>query len=159
MAAFPARDRTAHAAHWQKVLAHDSNVARTIVDQGQVVGYIGSWDADGQRLVGYWIGRDHWGAGLPRAPSPTSSPRSPSARCMPAWQSTIEPASACSSSAASTSWAPTSRAASRYGRSFSDWTRPERGPVDDSSMPQADRPTALRACRRTNVSVPSDVGE
>ena len=44
MAAFPARDRTAHAAHWQKVLAHDSNVARTIVEQGQVVGYIGSWD-------------------------------------------------------------------------------------------------------------------
>jgi len=36
MAAFPARDRTAHAAHWQKVLAHDSNVARTIVEQGQV---------------------------------------------------------------------------------------------------------------------------
>jgi hypothetical protein len=69
MAAFPARDRAAHAAHWQKVLAHDSNVARTIVEQGQVVGYIGSWDADGQRLVG----------------------------CC----------------AASTSWAPTSRAASR----------------------------------------------
>jgi RimJ/RimL family protein N-acetyltransferase len=64
MAAFPARDRTAHAAHWQKVLAHDSNVARTIVEQGQVVGYIGSWAADGQRLVGYWIGRDHWGRGI-----------------------------------------------------------------------------------------------
>jgi RimJ/RimL family protein N-acetyltransferase len=64
MAAFPARDRTAHAAHWQKVLAHESNVARTIVEQGHVVGYIGSWDADGQRLVGYWIGRDHWGRGI-----------------------------------------------------------------------------------------------
>ena len=64
MAAFPARDRTAHAAHWQKVLAHDSNVARTIVEEGQVVGYICSWDADGQRLVGYWIGRDHWGRGI-----------------------------------------------------------------------------------------------
>src|SRR3954454_22775336 len=65
MAAFPARDRTAHAAHWQKVLANDSNVARAIVEQGQVVGYIGSWDADGQRLGGYWIGRDHRGRGIP----------------------------------------------------------------------------------------------
>src|SRR4051795_5854976 len=64
MAAFPARDRSAHAAHWRKVLAHDSNVARTIVEQGQVVGYIGSWEADGQRLVGYWIAREHWGRGI-----------------------------------------------------------------------------------------------
>jgi hypothetical protein len=31
--------------------------------------------------------------------------------------------------------------------------------VDDSSVPQADPLTALRACRRTNVGVPSDVGE
>ena len=47
MAAFPARDRTAHAAHWQKLLADDSNVARTIVEQGQVVGYIGTASTPG----------------------------------------------------------------------------------------------------------------
>ena len=31
--------------------------------------------------------------------------------------------------------------------------------MDHSSMPQADPLTPLRACRRTNVGVPSDVGE
>ena len=73
----------------QKVLAHDSNVARTIVEQGQVVGI----SAAGTPTVSGWL-NTRWVvttgvAGLPRAPSPTSSPRSTSARCMPAWQSTI----------------------------------------------------------------------
>jgi RimJ/RimL family protein N-acetyltransferase len=63
MAAFPSRDRTAHDAHWAKILADDSLIARTIVEDGQVVGNIGSWVADGERHVGYWIGRSHWGHG------------------------------------------------------------------------------------------------
>ena len=64
MAAFPARDRTAHTVHWQKILADDSAIARAIVEQGEVVGNVGSWVADGERLIGYWIGREHWGRGL-----------------------------------------------------------------------------------------------
>jgi len=63
MAAFPVRDRAAHDRHWAKILADDSVVARTIVDDGQVVGNIGSWVADGERGIGYWIGRQHWGRG------------------------------------------------------------------------------------------------
>ena len=63
MAAFPSRDRAAHDAHWAKILADDSLIARTIVEDGQVVGNIGSWVADGERGVGYWIGRQHWGRG------------------------------------------------------------------------------------------------
>jgi RimJ/RimL family protein N-acetyltransferase len=63
MAAFPSRDRAAHDAHWAKILADNSVIARTIVEDGQVVGNIGSWVADGQRGVGYWIGRQHWGRG------------------------------------------------------------------------------------------------
>lgn len=65
MAAFPARDRAAHDAHWKtKVLAgDDTNIARTIVDGDQVVGNIVSWVVDGERNVGYWIGRQHWGLG------------------------------------------------------------------------------------------------
>jgi RimJ/RimL family protein N-acetyltransferase len=63
MAAFPTRDRAAHDAHWAKILADDSVIARTIVEDGQVVGNIGSWVADGERGVGYWIGRSYWGRG------------------------------------------------------------------------------------------------
>src|SRR5690242_18270146 len=63
MAAFPSRDRAAHDAHWAKLLADDSLITRTIVEDGQVVGNIGSWVADGERAVGYWIGRPYWGRG------------------------------------------------------------------------------------------------
>jgi RimJ/RimL family protein N-acetyltransferase len=63
MAAFPSRDRAAHDVHLAKILADDSLIARTIVEDGQVVGNIGSWVADGERAVGYWIGRPYWGRG------------------------------------------------------------------------------------------------
>jgi RimJ/RimL family protein N-acetyltransferase len=29
-----------------------------------VAGYVGSWTQDGVRLIGYWIGREHWGRGV-----------------------------------------------------------------------------------------------
>ena len=63
MAAFPIRDRDAHDRHWTKVLANESNVARTIVAEGEVVGNIGSWVAEGGRELGFWIGRSYWGRG------------------------------------------------------------------------------------------------
>ena len=63
LAAFPSRDRAAHDAHWAKILADDALIARAIVEDGQVVGNIGSWVADGERSVGYWIGRPYWGRG------------------------------------------------------------------------------------------------
>lgn len=64
MALFPAREREAFDAHWSRVLANDSNVVRTIEVDGEVAGNIGSWEQDGRRLVGYWIGRDFWGRGI-----------------------------------------------------------------------------------------------
>jgi RimJ/RimL family protein N-acetyltransferase len=64
MAAFPSRDRDAFMAHWAKTLANDSALTMTIVADGEVAGNIGCWEADGQRFVGYWIGRDFWGRGL-----------------------------------------------------------------------------------------------
>ena len=64
MAAFPARDRDRFAAHWAKVRADDTLVLRTIVADGMVAGNIGSWPADGQQLLGYWIGREFWGRGV-----------------------------------------------------------------------------------------------
>jgi len=67
MAVFPARERDAFDAHWQKVLANESNVVRVIEVDGEVAGNIGSWEQDGRRLVGYWLGREFWGRGLATA--------------------------------------------------------------------------------------------
>ncbi|BFU47653.1 GNAT family N-acetyltransferase [Krasilnikovia sp. MM14-A1004] len=61
MAAFPSRDRDQFDAHWAKILLDDAVVVRTILADGVVAGSINSWRADGRRLVGYWIGREHWG--------------------------------------------------------------------------------------------------
>jgi RimJ/RimL family protein N-acetyltransferase len=64
MAAFPARDEDQFAAHWAKIRADDTVVVRTIVADGMVAGNIGSWPQNGQRLLGYWVGRAHWGRGV-----------------------------------------------------------------------------------------------
>jgi RimJ/RimL family protein N-acetyltransferase len=72
MAVFPARDRPTHDAHWAKILADPGNVTRAIVDvdadadadADAVVGNIASFVIDGERLVGYWVGRDYWGRGV-----------------------------------------------------------------------------------------------
>ena len=64
MALFPAREREAFDAHWRRVLADDSNVVRAIEVDGEVAGNIGSWEQEGRRLVGYWIGREFWGRGI-----------------------------------------------------------------------------------------------
>jgi RimJ/RimL family protein N-acetyltransferase len=64
MAAFPARDREAFTAHWQKILASDDLTKKTILAEGEVAGNIGIFGRDGKRLVGYWIGREFWGRGL-----------------------------------------------------------------------------------------------
>ena len=65
MAAFPARDRAAFDAHWAtNILGNPAAVMQTILLDGQVAGNIGSWRQDGVRLVGYWIGKEHWGKGV-----------------------------------------------------------------------------------------------
>jgi RimJ/RimL family protein N-acetyltransferase len=65
MAAFPARDRAAFDAHWAtKILGNPAAVKQTILVDAQVAGNIGSWPQGGLRLVGYWIGKEHWGKGV-----------------------------------------------------------------------------------------------
>jgi RimJ/RimL family protein N-acetyltransferase len=65
MAAFPSRDRAAFDAHWAtNILDNPAAVTRTILVDDQVAGNIGSWPQDGVRLVGYWIGKEHWGKGV-----------------------------------------------------------------------------------------------
>ena len=64
MAAFPARDRDPFMAHWAKILGNESLVAMTVVVDGRVAGNVGCWMQEGQRLIGYWIGKDFWGKGV-----------------------------------------------------------------------------------------------
>jgi len=64
MAAFPARDKDQFDAHWARLRADPNVINRTIVADGVVVGQIGRWTQDGQLLVGYGIGRAHWGSGI-----------------------------------------------------------------------------------------------
>jgi RimJ/RimL family protein N-acetyltransferase len=64
MAAFPARDLETHLAHWRKVLAGESNYTQTILWNGEVAGNVVSWEQDGERDVGYWIGKNYWGKGI-----------------------------------------------------------------------------------------------
>jgi len=67
LANFEARDRDAFMAHWAKILRDETAVVRTIEFEGQVAGNIVSWEHDGERDVGYWIGREHWGKGVATA--------------------------------------------------------------------------------------------
>jgi RimJ/RimL family protein N-acetyltransferase len=67
MANFEARDRDTFMAHWAKILRDESAVVRTIEFEGGVAGNVVSWEHDGERDVGYWIGREHWGKGVATA--------------------------------------------------------------------------------------------
>ena len=68
MAVFPAREWDAFLPHWRNnVLGNPANEARTILLDDQVAGYVASWEQDGKRLVGYWVGREHWGRGVARS--------------------------------------------------------------------------------------------
>lgn len=64
MSAFPAREWDAYMAHWTKVRANPENMLYAITADGEVVGSIMSWKQEGQREVGYGIGRAYWGRGF-----------------------------------------------------------------------------------------------
>ena len=62
---FPPRDREAFFAHWQQnILGQENVLARAIVTDGKLVGYLGHWQSDGQPQIGYWIDREYWGKGV-----------------------------------------------------------------------------------------------
>src|SRR5262245_28397812 len=64
MAAFFSRDREAFDAHWKKILANPACLVRAIEYNGDVAGNVGSWEDEGHRLVGYWLGKAFWGKGI-----------------------------------------------------------------------------------------------
>lgn len=64
MAAVPARERENFFAHWEKIMAGEGNILRTVLYRGQVAGNMLSWKEEGQRKVGYWLGQEFWGQGV-----------------------------------------------------------------------------------------------
>jgi RimJ/RimL family protein N-acetyltransferase len=64
LAAFPARDGDSFMAHWAKILTNEANLILTVLYDGQVAGTVMSFEMEGKREVGYWIGREYWGNGI-----------------------------------------------------------------------------------------------
>jgi RimJ/RimL family protein N-acetyltransferase len=67
MAGVGGRDREAFDQHWAKILGDDDSLIRTVLAGGDVAGHVLSFERDGRREVGYWLGRDHWGRGVATA--------------------------------------------------------------------------------------------
>jgi homocysteine S-methyltransferase len=67
MAKFPTRDRAAFDTHWARIMRDPTVILRTIVADGTVTGALSSFAEGGERLVGYWIGREFWGRGIASA--------------------------------------------------------------------------------------------
>ena len=70
MAAFVAKDpadQDGFYNRWQRVLADEAIVKRTIVVDGRIAGHIVRFEQFGKPGVGYWLGRDFWGRGVATA--------------------------------------------------------------------------------------------
>ncbi len=48
----------------RRIMADRTNTLKTILSNGEVAGYVVSWDHDSRREVGYWLGREYWGKGI-----------------------------------------------------------------------------------------------
>jgi RimJ/RimL family protein N-acetyltransferase len=69
MAAFTAEDpadRDRFDAHWARIRS-SSDVLRTVLVDGDVVGSAAVYGEPGEREVTYWIDRTHWGRGIATA--------------------------------------------------------------------------------------------
>jgi RimJ/RimL family protein N-acetyltransferase len=64
LAGVPMRERAAFDDHWQRIRTDPATVIRTIDADGEVAGYIFTFVHEGERVVGYCLGREFWGRGL-----------------------------------------------------------------------------------------------
>ncbi len=68
MAGVPGRAREAFFTHWREnVLPNPTSIVRSIEVDGALAGNVVSWVMNGERLVGYFLGHDHWGKGIASA--------------------------------------------------------------------------------------------
>jgi len=58
------RERADFDAHWAKVLVDPGVTARAILADGEFVGTVSCFQAEGLDCVGYWIDRAHWNRGI-----------------------------------------------------------------------------------------------
>lgn len=59
----PLRAREAFYAHWDKLLGDATVNNRVVLVDEEVAGFVGAWNRDGERQVGYQLGRAFWGRG------------------------------------------------------------------------------------------------
>ena len=67
MAGFPAREWAAFRVHWERLLDDPGVRVRAVEADGRLAGNVVSFGHEGRREVGYWIGREFWGAGVATA--------------------------------------------------------------------------------------------
>jgi len=70
MAVWPSRESDDFMAHWARILADTTVIAKAIVFGAQLSGNIVSFNRDCRRLIGYWIGKEFWGKGVASAALP-----------------------------------------------------------------------------------------
>lgn len=64
MAVVNPRNANEFDSHWAAILEDRTVIVRAILANDELVGCISSFLADGQRCVGYWISKEHWGRGI-----------------------------------------------------------------------------------------------
>jgi RimJ/RimL family protein N-acetyltransferase len=67
MAVYPPRTPEAFYEHWATIRANPDCILRSVLVDGILVGRMMTWVHDGEREVGYWIGREFWGHGYATA--------------------------------------------------------------------------------------------
>ena len=64
MAGYVPRSREEFFASWAKTISDPTGRKQTIVVNGQVVGFVSSFERNGRLEVGFRIGREYWGKGI-----------------------------------------------------------------------------------------------
>ena len=64
MAGVAVRSEEDFEGHWERIRGDGSVYLRCMVLGGDVVGHLVSWEVQGRRFVGYWVGRGFWGRGI-----------------------------------------------------------------------------------------------
>lgn len=67
LSGFTPREHDAFMHHWQAMLVNPRVLLRTILAGEALAGNVLSFDFQGRREVGYWLGREFWGKGIASA--------------------------------------------------------------------------------------------